>query len=42
MELLRANPDQVKAVREHLTQVNDRYVRRFNELLVRAQEQTDR
>ena len=42
VELLRANPDQVNAVREHLTHVNDRYIKRFNELLARAQEQTDR
>ena len=42
VELLRGNPDQVDAVREHLTHVNDRYVKRFNDLLARAQEQTDR
>ncbi len=42
VELLRANPDQVKSVRERLTQVNDRYVKRFDDLLARAQEQTDR
>ncbi len=42
VELLRANPDQAKAIREHLTHVNDRYVERFNDLLARAQEQTDR
>ena len=42
VELLRANPDQVNAIREHLSHVNDRYLKRFNELLALAQEQTDR
>ena len=42
VELLRANPNQVDAVREHLSHVNDRYLNRFNELLALAQEQTDR
>jgi hypothetical protein len=42
VELLRANPEQVNAVREHLASVNDRYVKRFDELLARAKEQTDR
>jgi hypothetical protein len=42
VELLRANPDHVNAVREHLANVNDHYLRRFNDLLTRAQEQTDR
>ncbi len=36
VELLRANPDQVDAVRKHLTEVNKHYVTRFQELLVRA------
>jgi hypothetical protein len=42
VELLRANPEQVSAVRKHLASVNDRYVKRFDDLLARAQEQTDR
>ncbi|MGD0515981.1 MAG: hypothetical protein ABSA26_00465 [Thermoguttaceae bacterium] len=42
VELLRANPDQVNAIREHLARVNDRYARSFDDLSARAQEQTDR
>jgi hypothetical protein len=42
VELLRANPDKVNAVRKHLINISDFYVKRFNDLLARAQEQTDR
>ncbi len=42
VELLRANTDQVDAVRVHLARINARYAARFQELLARAQEQTDR
>jgi hypothetical protein len=42
VELLRANPDQVDAVGEHLAGVNAGYLARFRELLARAREQTDR
>ena len=42
VELLRANPDLADAVRDHLARVNDRYVARFDALLQRAREQSDR
>ena len=42
VELIRANPDQVDALRAHLTQVNQRYMTRFDELAAMAREQTDR
>jgi hypothetical protein len=42
VELLRANLDQIDAVRKHLFNVNDRYAARFQELLERVREQTDR
>jgi len=42
VELLRANPDQINVIREHLAVVNERYAARYDSLLARAQEQTDR
>jgi hypothetical protein len=42
VELLRANMDRAGAIREHLAQVNQGYAARFDALLARAQEQTDR
>jgi hypothetical protein len=42
VELIRANMDRVDDIRKHLSGVNERYVIRFNELLARAKEQTDR
>lgn len=40
-EVMRANPDQVEPVRQHLATVHSEYVTRFNQLLQRAQEQQD-
>jgi hypothetical protein len=40
-ELVRANPDQVAAVRQHLAGVHPEYVRAFDQLVQRAQEQRD-
>jgi hypothetical protein len=42
VELIRVNPDQVDALRDHLARVNQRYLARFCELLAMAREQTDR
>ena len=42
VEILRANIDQIGAIRAHLAHVNERYVRRFDELSARAKEQSDR
>jgi hypothetical protein len=42
VELLRANTDRRDAIREHLSHVVKAYVARFDELLARAQEHTDR
>lgn len=42
VELIRANPDQVDAIRRHLAGVHKRYLARFNELVTRAEEQADR
>jgi hypothetical protein len=42
VELLRTIPDRADDIREHLAGVNDYYVLRFDELLARALEQTDR
>jgi hypothetical protein len=42
VELLRVNPDQAAAIREHLAGVNSGYAQRFDALLIRAQEQADR
>jgi hypothetical protein len=42
VELLRANPDRVQRIRQHLSAVHPQYVERFTYLLGRAQEQTDR
>lgn len=42
VELLRANVDRIGAVREHVARVNEAYAARFDALLARAQEQTDR
>jgi hypothetical protein len=41
VELLRANPDQVDAVRGHLATVHANYVVAFDHLLARAREQQD-
>lgn len=41
VELVRANPDQVDAWRQHLATVHPDYVERFNELVERAREQSD-
>jgi hypothetical protein len=41
VELLRANPGQVEAVRQHLGNVHADYAARFEGLLIRAREQTD-
>jgi hypothetical protein len=40
-ELIRANPDKVDAIRQHLAGVHPDYVSHFDELLKRAQTQTD-
>jgi hypothetical protein len=42
VELLRANPDRMDAIRQHLSSVHEQYTARFDELAARAQEQTDR
>lgn len=42
VELLRANPGQAEAVRRHLAGVHGQYVARFDALVERAREQTDR
>jgi hypothetical protein len=41
IELLRANPNQIDAVRNHLVQVHDDYVVSFDRLVQRAREQQD-
>jgi len=40
-ELVRANPDQVEAIRQHLATVHPGYVAAFDQLVHRAQEQRD-
>jgi hypothetical protein len=40
-ELIRANPDQIDAIRQHLHRIHDRYTARFEELVSRAREETD-
>lgn len=40
-EVMRANPDQVDPIRQHLAAVHPDYVARFDELVQRAQEQRD-
>jgi hypothetical protein len=40
-ELVRANPDKVDAIRQHLASVHPDYLTHFNELVKRAQMQTD-
>jgi hypothetical protein len=42
VELLRVNRDQAAAIRAHLAGVHPPYVTRLDELLARADEQTDR
>jgi hypothetical protein len=42
VELIRANPDQLGEVRDHLGRVHEGYVARFDQLLLRAREQSDR
>jgi hypothetical protein len=42
VELLRANPDQLGEVRDHLGRVHEGYVARFDQLLLWAREQSDR
>ena len=42
VELIRVNPDRVDDIRRHLGSVHADYLSRFNELVGRAQEQTDR
>jgi hypothetical protein len=42
VELLRANPGQIDAIRRHLHSVHDRYASDFEALAARAREQTDR
>ncbi len=41
VELLRANTDQVRGIREHLESVHPRYVSQFDSLAAKAVEQTD-
>ena len=41
VELIRANPDQVAGIREHLASVHPRYVSQFDTLAAKAAEQTD-
>jgi hypothetical protein len=41
IELVRSNPDQVEAIRGHLTTVHGDYVKAFERLLERAKEQQD-
>ncbi|MCH8830965.1 MAG: hypothetical protein IID45_15440 [Planctomycetes bacterium] len=41
VELLRVNADQADAIRQYLSQIHADYVRAFDRLLQRAQEQTD-
>lgn len=42
VELIRANPDQIELIENHLQQVNSDYVLRFHGLVDLAREQTDR
>jgi len=42
VELIRANPGQIDALRRHLATVHEAYVARFDEFAARAREQTDR
>jgi alpha-D-ribose 1-methylphosphonate 5-triphosphate synthase subunit PhnL len=41
VELMRANPEQVDAVRQHLSGVHSSYVRVFDVLVQRARDQAD-
>jgi hypothetical protein len=41
IELMRARPDEVDAIRKHLTSVHPRYVEHFDRLVERAREQED-
>jgi hypothetical protein len=41
VELVRANPDQVEAIRQHLAQVHPDYAEAFDRLVQRAREQGD-
>jgi len=41
VELARANPGQIESLRQHLADVHEDYLARFNELVARAREQTD-
>jgi hypothetical protein len=41
VELVRANPDQVDVIRDHLGEVHDRYRTQFDELVARAREETE-
>ena len=41
IELVRANPDSVKAIREHLAGIHNQYLEEFDRLLTRAREQVD-
>jgi len=42
VELIRANPEQIDALRRHLAEVHEQYAARFEQLATRAREQTDR
>jgi hypothetical protein len=42
VEIVRANPEHVDRIRQHLLGVHPAYVARFDDLLQRAREQTDR
>jgi hypothetical protein len=42
VELLRANPDRVQDIRRHLGSIHQQYVSRLDDLVTRAQGQTDR
>jgi hypothetical protein len=41
VELVRANPGQIDAIRQHLRGVHDRYQAHFEDLITRAQEESD-
>ena len=42
VELLRANPDRVAAIRQHLAAVHEGYAQQFDAMVTRAREQADR
>lgn len=42
VELILANPDQVDAIRQHLSNIHEHYLERFSELAVRAEDQRAR